>query len=168
MDHQDYPQRVLLFAKVASLAVGSVEIFAYVILGILLAAAAALGIGGAAETLWNAALDHADGQHLIRAIDRLLFVLMIVEILHTVRVSFSSGELKCEPFLIVGLIATIRRMLVITLQSSQVHEPGHWNSDLQSLLNATMTELVVLGFLILILVVSIFILRRSHKEHATN
>jgi len=42
---------------------------------------------------------------------------MIVEILYTVQVSFSEHALVPEPFLIVGLIATIRRLLVLTQSS---------------------------------------------------
>ena len=52
---------------------------------------------------------------------------MVVEVMHTVRVSFRSGTLVCEPFLIVGLIASIRRVLVITLETSQAQQPGKWN-----------------------------------------
>ena len=150
----------------ASRSVGTLETFSYIVLGILLAAAVLLGISSAAVTLWEATLEHGEGTFLVLAIDRLLFVLMIVEILHTVRVSFTAGELNCEPFLIVGLIATIRRMLVITLESSQAHQPGHWTADLQSSLVATMAELVVLGVLILIMVFSIYLLRRS-RLHRT-
>ena len=95
--------------------------------------------------------------------DRLLFALMIVEILHTVRVSFRSGTLVAQPFLIVGLIASIRRVLVITLESTQVSGPGKWTSDSQAMLNAHMLELAVLGGLILILVLSIYMLRRSER-----
>jgi hypothetical protein len=89
---------------------------------------------------------------------------MVVEILHTVRVSFRSGTLVCEPFLIVGLIASIRRVLVITLESSQANQPGKWTPDSQALLNSTMLELVVLGGLILIMVISIALLRHSERR----
>jgi len=136
------------------------EILIYIVLGILLAVAAVVGIGGAAVSLWHAALNHGTPDSLVFAIDRLLFVLMVVEILHTVRVSFRSGELVCEPFLIVGLIASIRRVLVITLESSQANEPGKWTPDSQAMLNATMLELSILGGLILVMVISIFLLRR--------
>ena len=101
---------------------------------------------------------------LIVAVDRLLFVLMIVEILHTVRVSFRSGILVCEPFLVVGLIASIRRVLVITLESSQAHKPGEWSSELQSQFTANMFELGVLGGLILVMVTSIYLLRLSDSR----
>ena len=96
-------------------------------------------------------------------IDRLLLVLMVIEILHTVRVSFRSGALVSEPFLIVGLIASIRRMLVITMESSQVNQPGSWSPDSKALFDSTMLELTVLGGLILVMAISIAILRRSHR-----
>ena len=110
--------------------------------------------------------EHISANSLVLTIDRLLFVLMVVEILHTVRVSFRSGTLVCEPFLIVGLIASIRRVLVITLESSQVSQPGKWTQETQALFNSTMLELAVLGGLILIMVVSICLLRYS--EHAVS
>jgi uncharacterized membrane protein (DUF373 family) len=143
------------------------EILIYIVLGLLLAVAAVVGIGGAAISLWHAALNHGTPDSLVFAIDRLLFVLMVVEILHTVRVSFRSGELVCEPFLIVGLIASIRRVLVITLESSQANEPGKWTPDSQAMLNATMLELSILGGLILVMVISIFMLRRRAATPAS-
>jgi len=140
-----------------------VETVAYILLGVLLAAAVVLGVLGAAVLLSKTL--HASDQNdaLVVAIDRLLFVLMVVEILHTVRVSFRSGTLVCEPFLIVGLIASIRRVLVITLESSQVNVPGRWTADSQSMLHATMLELLVLAVLILVMVISIYLLRRSKR-----
>jgi uncharacterized membrane protein (DUF373 family) len=143
-----------------------VEIFAYLVLGCLLALGALLGIGSAGIALWNAAQARGATEVLVIAIDRLLFVLMVVEILHTVRDSFRSGTLLCEPFLIVGLIASIRRVLVITLESSQAHLPGKWSADSGAMFNATMLELVVLGGLILVMVVSIYLLRLSERNSA--
>jgi hypothetical protein len=92
---------------------------------------------------------------------------MVVEILHTVRVSFRLGTLVAEPFLVVGLIASIRRVLVITLESSQVNQHGKWTFESQQLLQSTMLELLVLGGLILVMVISIFMLRRSRRAAAT-
>ncbi len=102
--------------KLASRAFLRIEVFAYLVLGLLLALTALLGIGSAAVSLWQDVQEHISANSLVLTIDRLLFVLMVVEILHTVRVSFRSGTLVCEPFLIVGLIASIRRVLVITLE----------------------------------------------------
>jgi len=147
-------------SAVASRAFLGLENIAYIVLGLLLAIAALLGVLGAAASLWEAVVRLGDGTALIVAIDRLLFVLMVVEILHTVRVSFRSGALVCEPFLIVGLIASIRRILVITLESSQAHQPGKWSPEADAMLRATMLELGVLSVLILVMVVSIYLLRR--------
>jgi phosphate starvation-inducible membrane PsiE len=143
-----------------------VEIVAYILLGLLLAIAAAIGMGGTAMLLLHSLQPNADANSLVIAIDRLLFVLMVIEILHTVRVSFRSGTLVAQPFLVVGLIASIRRVLVITLESSEANQYGKWTSESQELLHSTMLELVVLGGLILVMVVSIYLLRRSRHEDA--
>ncbi len=140
------------------------ETTAYIVLGVLLAFAALIGLGDAAVELFHAARAYGDAEALVIAIDGLLFVLMVVEILHTVRASFRSGTLVCEPFLIVGLIASIRRVLVITLESSQVNQPGKWSPDSAVILHSTMQELAVLGGLILVMVSSIYLLRRSEAR----
>lgn len=140
-----------------------IEFFAYLIVGLAFSVVAIFGLVGAGGALWGATTQFGDTTPLIIAIDRLLLVLMVVEILHTVRGSFQSGALTCEPFLVVGLIASIRRMLVITLESSQSREPGKWSADAQSLFNATLLELGVLAALILVMVLSIAALRMSER-----
>jgi len=142
----------------------SIEVVAYLALGVLLAIAALFGVVSAAISLWAAIPGPYSVDNLLVAIDRMLLVLMIVEILHTVRASFRTGTLVCEPFLIVGLIASIRRILIITLQSSQASQPGRWTPESQEILHSTMLELTVLGGLILVMVISIYLLRRSGRE----
>lgn len=139
------------------------ETVAYIALGVLLAATIVLGITGSAVTVWGSAFGPRNETALVYTIDRMLFMLMVVEILRTVRDSFRSGKLVSEPFLIVGLIASIRRVLVITLESSQVSRSGVWTPASQGSFNASMEELVVLGGLILIMVVCIFLLRMSRR-----
>ena len=142
-----------------------VEVLAYVVLGTMLAIAVLVGLFGATASLWLAILAHGETGPLVVGVDRLLFVLMVVEVMHTVRVSFRSGRLVCEPFLIVGLIACIRRVLMITLETTQAHEPGKWSPDASALLSSTMLELTVLGGLILVMVLCIYLLRRSAPGH---
>jgi Phosphate-starvation-inducible E family len=50
---------------------------------------------------------------------------MLVEIRHTVRISIRSHVLVTDPFLIVGLIATTR-ILVITLETANLTRPATW------------------------------------------
>jgi hypothetical protein len=135
----------------ASRAFLRVEVLAYLVVGVAFAAVALLGVGNAAVSLWNAVQQFGEPEMLVITIDRLLLVLMVVEILHTVRDS-------------VGLIASIRRMLVITLESSQVNSPGKWTPDSVTLFNSTMLELGVLAGLILVMVVSIYMLRHSERH----
>jgi uncharacterized membrane protein (DUF373 family) len=158
------PREINRLGAAAGRAFLTVEVLAYIVLGVMLALAVLVGVGGAAVSLWGAIAARGEAEALVLAVDRLLFVLMVVEVMHTVRVSFRSGTLVCEPFLIVGLIASIRRVLVITLETSQASQPGKWNPDAQALLNSTMLELAVLGGLILVMVVSIWLLRRSDRE----
>jgi uncharacterized membrane protein (DUF373 family) len=145
-----------------------VESVTYFVLGVLLTLALVKGLADAGSELLDSVLGHRDIGALIFAIDRMLLVLMIVEILHTVGVSFRSHSLTAEPFLVVGLIASIRRMLVITLESSQASPASHLAPDGRVLLNAGMLELIVLGFLILVMVISIFLLRRGKSSSVDN
>jgi uncharacterized membrane protein (DUF373 family) len=136
------------------------------VLGLLLALVAIIGTVSALLALAQAAQHVGVSLPLVVTMDRLLLVLMVIEILHTVRVSFNEGSLVCEPFLVVGLIASIRRVLVITLESAQAQEPGKWTPEIQGLFNSSMIELGVLGGLILAMVWSIYLLRRSEAPHA--
>lgn len=46
-------------------------------------------------------------------LDEILLVLILVEIVHTVMLSMRSHELHPEPFIVVGLIAAIRKLLFV-------------------------------------------------------
>ena len=136
----------------------------YAALGVLLALTALVALIDAAGLTWHALLALGGTAQILEVVDRLLFLLMLIEILHTVRVSMRSGRLTCEPFLIVGLIASIRRVLVITLQSSEITHSKDWSPEKQALFQASMLELAVLAGLILTMVVAIFILHRARDD----
>jgi uncharacterized membrane protein (DUF373 family) len=46
-------------------------------------------------------------------LDEVLLVLILVEIVHTVMLSLRSHELQAEPFIVVALIASIRKLLFV-------------------------------------------------------
>ena len=141
-----------------------VEHTAYIALGGLLSLAALLGLAGASAVLLGGLSHWSSSQVILDIIDRLLFVLMIVEILHTVRASMRTGALTSEPFLVVGLIATIRRVLVITLKSSETTKQDTISDGAQRLFQSSMVELGVLAVLILVMVISIRLLRPVGKH----
>ena len=141
-----------------------VEQIVYMAVAALLVLSLGLALLGAASLLWEGARDFAGTEAVYRIIDRLLFVLMLVEILHTVHASIRTGTLLCEPFLIVGLIACIRRVLVITLETSQITQPEKWDPARVPLFQSSMIELGVLAVLIAVLVGSIRLTRPSEKR----
>lgn len=51
---------------------------------------------------------------------RVLFVLILVEIVHTVVLSLRTHQLIAQPFIVVGLVAVIRKILVISIGSEEI------------------------------------------------
>jgi hypothetical protein len=140
------------------------EVIVYSVLGILLFITALLTIANAGKMLWVAVGHWTITTDTLVVLDQLLVVLMMVEIMHTVRISIHSHVLVTEPFLVVGLIASIRRMLVITLEAASLTKGGAWSADGASIFRGSMMELGLLGLVILILVFSITLLRRYAPE----
>jgi uncharacterized membrane protein (DUF373 family) len=139
----------------------STEAGIYTVLACALALTAAVALVGAGRALWDGLQTWNASDTILRVIDRLLVVLMLVEILHTVRISIRSHVLVTEPFLIVGLIATIRRILVITLETANLTRPAVWSKGGEGIFRASIIELGLLGLLVLVLVTAIYLLRRS-------
>jgi uncharacterized membrane protein (DUF373 family) len=137
------------------------EIGIYGILAVLLTVTAVAALADGAMALWSGIRTLSMSAQAFEVLDHLLFVLMLVEILHTVSISIRSHILVTEPFLVVGLIASIRRVLVITLEASSLTKGAAWAGESESIFRASMIELGLLGLLILVLVFSITLLRRS-------
>ena len=78
---------------------------------------------------WHQWMVVSDTNLVLSVLDQLLVVLMLVEILYTVRLSIRSHTLVTEPFLVVGLIASIRRILVITLEATTLTKEGKWSPE---------------------------------------
>jgi uncharacterized membrane protein (DUF373 family) len=53
-------------------------------------------------------------------VDRVLLVLILVEIVHTVVLSLRSHRLVAQPFIVVGLVAVIRRILFVLTPGNEV------------------------------------------------
>jgi hypothetical protein len=137
------------------------EVVIYSVLAVLLFITALATIANAGKMLWEGLSHWTIATETLLVLDQLLVVLMLVEILHTVRISIHSHILVTEPFLVVGLIASIRRILVITLEAASLTKGGMWSVEGASIFRASMIELGLLGLLILILVFCITLLRRS-------
>lgn len=140
---------------------GKAEVAIYHIVGVLLAVTAVAAIVSAGRLLWTGFARWTLATETLRVLDQLLIVLMVVEILHTVRISIRSHIfLAMEPFLVVGLIASIRRVLIISLEMTTLAREGGWSPEGASFFKASMIELALLVVLIPVLVFSITLLRR--------
>jgi uncharacterized membrane protein (DUF373 family) len=149
------------FQRLSNQLLSLVEIVLYAALGLILSLAALFALFMACQAMWQGLSAQASASTVVEVIDRLLVVFMLVEILHTVRISIRSHILVTEPFLIVGLIATIRRILVITLNAANLTNGANWSNDGPAKLRASMIELALLGGIVMVLVIAIHILRKS-------
>jgi uncharacterized membrane protein (DUF373 family) len=140
-----------------------VEAALYIAVGALLSVVAAAIAIQVVGSLWQSLGSKGAGNYALIVLDQLLLILMLVELLHTVRISVRSQTLVVEPFLIVGLIACIRRILVITMQAAKITEQAapQAGEAADAAFRNTIIELGLLGFLVLVFVFTIFLLRRS-------
>src|SRR6267378_5928733 len=140
---------------------GAAEMGIYAVLALLLSATILAAIASACKLLFDSVIHWTVATQTLRVLNELLIVLMLAEILHTVRITIRSHVLVTEPFLVVGLIASIRRILVISLEMATLTKEGAWATEGSSgIFHSSMIELGLLGLLVLVLVVSITLLRR--------
>ena len=133
-----------------------IEDVTYVGLGVLLSVSALVLLFAAAWSLIQGLSFAGPAKELtIDVLDQILLVLMLIEILSTVQVSFREHVLTPEPFLVVGLIAAIRRILVITAEFSSPSE------ILEAAFQNAMFELGLLTVLVFSLVFSLYFLKKN-------
>ena len=137
-----------------------IEDITYIGLGVLLAAGALILLGAAGWFLFNNIFSGDIRELIVDLLDQILLILMVVEILYTVQVSFREHTLSPEPFLVVGLIAAVRRVLIITAEFSKPEEV------LETAFRNAMMELGLLTVLILSLVFSLNFLKRQSPAKA--
>jgi hypothetical protein len=135
---------------------GMSESVVLVLIGVALVLVAAL-------LLYSGMRDLSDAVHggpaeiehkSIDILNTVLLVMMTMEIVYTVAISLESHTLNAEPFLIIGMIAGIRRMLVITATSTeQEAHPAQFHN--------TLVELGLLAAMVVALAGAIWILRHS-------
>lgn len=91
-------------------------------------------------------------------LDTLLLVFILVELLSAVRTTLVERQLLAEPFLLVGIIATIKEIVIGSLEAKDLA-----GSDRDAFVDV-MTEIGVLGAVLLVLAVASYLLRRKERE----
>ena len=109
----------------------------------------------AGKTTLGLAGDFSD-KPVLELLDVLLLVFVVVELLFAVRTTVEKRELVAEPFLIVGIIASIKEIVVLSVEAaSVVGEPGF---------DDRIVEIGVLGVLVVLLGLTSLLLRRKERE----
>ena len=136
---------------------GTAENLVYAAAGVLLVASAILVLGAVSFHLVK---DFQDGVEaaVTAALDGLLLVFIVLELLAGVRATMVERKLVAEPFLVVGIIASIKEIVVIALRAK--NESGLDDKAFQ----ASMTEIGVLGVLVLVLAGAGYLVRRKERE----
>jgi uncharacterized membrane protein (DUF373 family) len=133
----------------------ALEDLLYLIVGLLLVTAAVLVVIGTISSLIGAINTHENAVDIgVMVLDRVLLTLIVAELLHTLRFVVLRDRIVVEPFLFVGLIAVVRRILIVTAELERQAPAGR-------ALTNYLLELGLLGVLTLALAVAIFLVRRS-------
>ena len=97
-----------------------------------------------------------------KILDLLLLVFIVVELLFAVRTTLSRRELVAEPFLLVGVIASIKEIVVLSVKAPDLLGKPEFD-DMVWLIGALTATIIVLA-------ASSWLLRRKEREpsEATN
>jgi len=137
-----------------------VEDVVYIGLGTILSIAAFTLLAVVFKNFATALLSRGLTGQIVSLLDQILLILLVVELLYTVQVSFREHGLTAEPFLVVALIAVIRRILVITAEVSKLPEAAG------EVFRHTMLELGLLTVMVLVLVSSVIMLQRTKRAQS--
>jgi uncharacterized membrane protein (DUF373 family) len=123
----------------------------YLVVALLLILAAAFTIVGTVMDV----VEGSKSRHIADAglfiLDRVLLMFIIAELLYTLRAVNFGGQVLVEPFLFIGLIAVVRKVLVVAAEADQQGlEPG----DL-------VLQVGAFAGLAFVLAVAIYLVRRS-------
>lgn len=94
---------------------------------------------------------------MLELLDGLLLVFIFVELLFAVRTTIKEREIVAEPFLIVGIIASIKEIVVLSVEAAEAKDDAE-------IFTRSMTEVGVLGGLVLLLSVSALLLRLKERS----
>jgi len=94
-------------------------------------------------------------QTALEILDKVLLIFIFAELLSTISTTIREREITAEPFLLIGLIAVVRRILAVTVSIEQ----SLGTPRFQDLL----LELGVLTALVITLSIALYFTRRSER-----
>jgi uncharacterized membrane protein (DUF373 family) len=141
-------------------AIDQIEDGIYIVVAVLLVVAGLFALWGALTTLVSdVKQQHPQAVTVVTdLLDNGLILFIIAELLHTVRVTIQERTLVVEPFLIVALIAGVRRLLLVTAQLAAAPDKFSWGQQ--------GIEMTVLLALIIGITVALVLWHRFHIQPA--
>ncbi len=143
-------------SRVGTRALEFAENVVYAGIAVFLVGAAFILLAVAAKTSLGLFSDFSQ-QPVLEVLDVLLLVFIVVELLFAVRTTVEKRELVAEPFLLVGIIASIKEIVVLSVEAASALGKGAEFDD-------RVTEIGLLGVLVVLLGVTSFLLRRKERE----
>jgi uncharacterized membrane protein (DUF373 family) len=113
MDTQESPSVRRKGVRASIWALEHSQDFVTIVVGVVLIILAATLIVSGVIGFFEDAFHKSISTAAINLLDRVLLVLILVEIVHTVVLSLRAHRLVAQPFIIVGLVAVIRRILFL-------------------------------------------------------
>src|SRR6478672_1192839 len=96
---------------------------------------------------------------MLEILDGLLLIFIFVELLYAVRACLRSHEIVAEPFLIVGILAGIKEIVVLSVEAATLLDKG-------PAFSRAVVEIGVLGAVVLVLALAAFVLRERRRDTA--
>jgi len=138
----NYSERVVYYGAAFALLVTIVMLF--------------MSVGTALLAIFEAGpLDTA-----LLVLDRVLLIFIFVELLDTIGIFVRENEIIAEPFLLIGLIAVVRRILLVTAEAEQTIGTAEFPN--------LILELGVLTALVISLSFALYFTRRTRDRRSSN
>ena len=133
----------------------------YVMVAVLLVVGAIVLLVDAAGEL--AGIEDGADTAVLAMLDRLLLVFVLVELIFAVRMTLTRREIVAEPFLIVGIIASIKEIILLSVEVANVLEGKATTEGSKDPQEFAML-IALLGLLVLVLAASALLLRLKERQ----
>lgn len=132
----------------------------YVAIAVLLVAGGAVVLVHAASTFLDLRT-HGVSAFALTLLDNLLLVFIFVELLAAVKLTLARREIVAEPFLLVGIVASIKEIVVLSVEVANVIGG---EKVLAASVGQFALQIGVLGAVALGLAVAAYLLRLKERE----